>query len=148
MNDRPDLTRDRARRPYIVAKVQEIPVGERLIVMLEGRSIGIFNINGTFYALRNLCPHQQAPLCEGRILGTTLPSSPGQYVLGREGEILRCPWHGWEFDITTGRAIFDPKKCRVRTYPVIVESATPGASDVAVETFSVMVEDANVVVYV
>ena len=51
----------------------------------------------------------------------TLPSKPGEYIWAREGEILRCPWHGWEFDITTGRSIFNPHRMRVRTYEVTVE---------------------------
>jgi nitrite reductase/ring-hydroxylating ferredoxin subunit len=50
-----------------------------------------------------------------------MPSTPGEYVWDREGEILRCPWHGWEFDLTTGRSIFNPHKLRVRTYEVTVE---------------------------
>ena len=112
-----------------VALVDEIPPGERRIVLVEGRSIGVFNVRGTFYAIRNLCPHQQAPLCEGRLLGTTLPSRPGEYVYGREGEILRCPWHGWEFDVTTGRSLYDPGRCRVRAYPVTVDTGDAGRSD-------------------
>ena len=56
--------------------------------------------------------------------GTTLPSAPGQWVWGREGEILACPWHGWEFDIRTGQSYCDPKKFRTRAYPVNVEPGT------------------------
>src|SRR6266516_3122590 len=76
---------------------------------------------GQFYALRNRCPHQGAPLCLGAIKGMALPSKPGEYRWGREGEILCCPWHGWEFDLTSGRAIFNPHRVRVRTYEVPVE---------------------------
>ena len=54
---------------HVVATVDEIPPGERKIVELEGRSLGIFNIDGDFYAVRNICPHQGAPLCEGRLTG-------------------------------------------------------------------------------
>jgi 3-phenylpropionate/trans-cinnamate dioxygenase ferredoxin subunit len=72
-----------------------------------------------------------------------LPSAPGEYLVAREGEILCCPWHGWEFDITTGRAIFDPETTRVRSYPVAVEPA-----DARVETYPTAAEGGMVVVYV
>lgn len=152
-----DRRRDRLLRPHSVATVAEIPVGGRKIVEIEGRSIGVFNVRGDFYALRNLCPHQLAPLCEGRVQGTTLPSRPGEYIWGREGEIVRCPWHGWEFDITTGRSVFNPHGVRVRAYPVTVEPAAPvegegGRTDGLegvdrVESYPVTVEGDLVVVH-
>lgn len=132
---------------YAVALVSEIPPGERKIVEVAGRSIGVFNVSGRFYALRNLCPHQQAPLCQGKVMGTTLPSAPGEYVLGRQGEILRCPWHGWEFDLTTGRSIFNPHRCRVKAYPVTLES-NPTDEDPSVESYPVTVEESSVVVHI
>ena len=55
---------------HVVGRVAEIPPGERKIVELEGRSIGVFNVWGTFYALRNACPHQAGPLCLGTITGS------------------------------------------------------------------------------
>jgi nitrite reductase (NADH) small subunit len=102
-----------------VAKTSDIPPGARKIVEIEGRSIGLFNVHGTFVAVLNVCPHQQAPVCRGRIGGTTLPSPPGEFRWGRDGEILACPWHGWEFDLLTGRALADRR--RLRLYPVTVE---------------------------
>lgn len=126
---------------YVVGRVGEIPPGSRTIVDVAGRSVGVFNVGGTFYALRNACPHQGGPLCLGRIRGTTLPSAPGEYVYGREGEIIRCPWHGWEFDVTTGRTLVDPARLRVRRYDVTVEP--PPA-----ETYPVTVEEGLVVVHV
>jgi len=73
-----------------------------------------------------------------------LPSKPGEYRWGREGEVLRCPWHGWEFDITSGRSIFNPHRVRVRTYEVTVEPD----DDPAVETYPVTVEDGVIVLYI
>lgn len=137
--------------PHAVARVEEIPVGGRKIVSIGNRSIGVFNVAGRFFALRNTCPHQQAPLCEGRVMGTTLPSRPGEYRLGLEGRILRCPWHAWEFDITTGKSVFNPNKCRVRSYVVTVEGEPPRADSEeheSVETFRTAVEGSWVVVYV
>ena len=107
---------------HVVAKVEEIPLGERKIVALNGRSIGVFNVQGTFYALRNRCPHQGGPLCEGQLSGFATAEVPGKYEYTRKGEILRCPWHGWEFDVKTGQSWFDPEKMRVRSYEVRVES--------------------------
>ena len=113
----------RTPRQWPVAKVSEIPPGERKIVEIEGRSIGLFNVHGTFVAVLNVCPHQQAPVCRGRLGGTTLPSPPGEFRWGRDGEILACPWHGWEFDLLTGRPLADRRR-RLRLYPVTVEDDT------------------------
>lgn len=106
-------------KEYTVGSVDEIPVGSSKIVKIGKQEIGIYNVNGEFYAVRNLCPHKGAPLCRGLVSGTTLPSKPNEYLWGREGEILRCPWHGWEFDLQTGISLIDPN-VRARTYPVEV----------------------------
>src|SRR5690348_17428099 len=83
---------------HVVARVDEIPPGGRKIVRLEGREVGVFNLDGEFYALKNSCPHQAARVCLGRVVGTTLPGAVYQFEYGREGRILRCPWHSWEYD--------------------------------------------------
>ena len=129
-----------------VARVSELRPGQRKIVEVEGRSIGVFNVHGRYYALRNVCPHQGAPLCRGAIKGAAAPSAPGEYIWEREGEILRCPWHGWEFDITTGRSIFNPHRTRVRSYEVSV-SRGEAADDPGVETFEMSVEDGIVLLH-
>ena len=104
---------------HVVAREEEIPPGGRKIVRVEGREVGIFNLDGTLYALKNVCAHQGARVCLGKIGGTTLPSEVYEYRYGLEGRILRCPWHEWEYDITTGQAVFDPD-VRVVSYPVEV----------------------------
>jgi nitrite reductase (NADH) small subunit len=108
---------------HLVGTVSEIPPGGRKIVEVEGRSVGVFNVHGTFVAVLNVCPHALAPVCLGRLGGTTLPSPPGEFRWGREGEILACPWHGWEFDLRTGKALADPRR-HLRLYPVSVEDGT------------------------
>jgi len=110
-------------RRWPVAQVEEIPPGARKLVEVDGKSIGIFNVNGKFVAVLNVCPHELAPVCRGRVGGTTLPSPPGTFRWGRDGEILACPWHGWEFDLLTGKALADSRK-RLRSYPVTVEENT------------------------
>ena len=104
---------------HVVARADEIPPGGRKIVRLEGREVGVFNLGGSFYALKSSCPHQGARVCLGKIVGTTLPSDVYEYRYGQEGRILRCPWHEWEYDIATGQSVFDPN-VRVKTYRVEV----------------------------
>jgi nitrite reductase (NADH) small subunit len=115
-------------RRVVVGPVEELPPGERKIVVpFRGRAgIGVFNVNGTFHALRNLCPHKSGPLCVGRVgplVVADAPPTAADAELGvvRDGEIIRCPWHMWEFEIATGRCLVDPR-ARVKTYPVVVES--------------------------
>lgn len=105
---------------HAVAPLAELPPGERRLCTVAGRAIGVFNVHGTLVAVQDVCPHELAPVCRGRVGGTTLPSPPGEWRWGREGEILACPWHGWEFDLLTGECLVDDHK-RLRRYPVVVE---------------------------
>src|SRR5215213_2270691 len=102
---------------YVVARVAELVPGQRKIVTIDHREIGVFNVNGNFYALRNLCPHRGGPLCMGRVRPLVVTTGVYQRDYEREGEILKCPWHQWEFDIKTGQALYD-EKLRVKTYRV------------------------------
>ena len=143
---------------YVVATVDEIAPGERKIVEVAGRSIGVFNVGGEFFALRDRCPHQGGPLCRGVLWGSVTASVPGEYDYSRPGEILRCPWHGWEFDVRTGQSWVDPVRLRVRRYEVTLERATtrpeglqppaPGLvpGPYVAETYATSVERAYVVV--
>jgi nitrite reductase (NADH) small subunit len=72
-----------------------------------------------FYALRDICSHHGAQLSGGVLGGTNVASEVGEYQFGRDGEVLRCPRHGFEFDITTGRSLHDPKRHRVKSYEVV-----------------------------
>lgn len=112
-----------------VARVDEILSGGRKIVEVAGRSIGIFNIGGEFFAIRNQCPHAGGPLCQGVVSGLVKSREPGEYEYVRKGEIVRCPWHQWEFDIKTGQSWFDPVKTRVRSYETRVEPAERQPAD-------------------
>lgn len=109
---------------HVVARVGEIASGQRKILEVLGRRIGVFHSNGEYFA-----------------------SGPGEYRMTRAGEMLRCPWHGWEFDIRTGQSWCDPSKFRVKTYPVSVE---PGANlakgPYVATTFPVTVENDYVLV--
>ncbi len=102
---------------HVVASATDLPPGERKIVEIAGREIGIFNIKGNFHALRNVCPHKGGPLCRGRLRPLVVATGVYQVTHQQESEILKCPWHQWEFDVKTGRALYDDT-LRVRTYPV------------------------------
>ena len=114
---------------YVVAAIDEIPVGGRKIVEVGGVSVGIFNLSGEFFALRNRCPHQGGPLCEGKLWGNLEAAVPGEIVYSRPGEIIACHWHGWEFDIRTGQSWCDPRRLRTRQFPVSVESGASLVDD-------------------
>ncbi|MFC7133235.1 MULTISPECIES: Rieske (2Fe-2S) protein [Salinibaculum] len=138
---------------HVVCPVDELAEGDVRIVEVENRSIGVFNTGGEFYALLNECPHRGAPLCEGSVTGLKTSPEPGEIELERKGEILKCPWHGWEFDITNGKSVVDPEKIRTMTYDVTVESPDSDlfddmAENPEVETYDVTVEDGLVVLHV
>lgn len=106
-----------------VGNVSEIPDREALIVEVNGRSIGVFRVDEQFYAVRNVCPHKQAPLARGTVEGTMLPSKPGELDYGYEDGILKCPWHGWEFDLETGKCLFGVSGRKAKTYSVKVKDS-------------------------
>ncbi len=96
-----------------VASLEEIPEGGCKIVKItrgkSGVELGVFRLSGQFYAYRNICPHAGAPVCEGKIAGTTRPSRVYEYDYTEDIRVVRCPWHGWEFDIRTGRHLVDER---------------------------------------
>ena len=133
----------------VVARAGDVAPGECKLVNVAGREIGVFNVGGQYFALANRCPHEGGPLCQGRIGPLVTSDGPGTYRLDRDGEFLRCPWHGWEFDIRTGQSWCDPKSTRARQFQVTVE---PGETLVkgpyVAETFPVSVEEEYVLVEV
>lgn len=104
---------------HVVCTVDELPPGSSKIVPLGKFGVGVYNIDGTFHAIANYCSHEGAPLCAGLVGGSNeyAPEEAGRLRRVREGRIVRCPWHHWEFDITTGKALAHPRR-RVRTYAV------------------------------
>jgi 3-phenylpropionate/trans-cinnamate dioxygenase ferredoxin subunit len=132
---------------YVVAEASEIPPGARKKVTVGGRPIVVFNLKGEYYALLDRCPHQGASLCAGHQTGFATSTGPGDYAMERAGEIIRCPWHGWEFDIKTGQSWFDPEHTKVRSF----EAGVSLGSELVMgpykaETFEVAVEEEYVVV--
>ncbi len=87
-----------------VAKVSEVPKGSGKVIEAAGKTLAVFNCDGTFYATDNTCKHQGGPLGEGSVSGTT----------------VTCPWHGWDYDVATGVCGLDDA-VTVQTFPVKVE---------------------------
>lgn len=97
-----------------ICAVSELESGMRMLVELEGRDIAIFKIEGDYYAYTNWCVHQAGPVCQGALSGTqtaTFDSETLETELRweEEGKILACPWHGWEYDVTSGDCLSQEK---------------------------------------
>lgn len=84
----------------VVSKVRELISQKSKAIAVGDQSIAVFSLKDTFYAIENLCPHRGAPLVDGEL----------------EGTLVICPWHRWEFDVTTGQSPANPAAC-VKTYP-------------------------------
>lgn len=101
-------------------KASEVAPDAAKIVIIGRLSVGVFKLNDGFHALLNVCPHKGAALCEGPVCGTTKATDSREFVYDRAGELVRCAWHGWEFDIRTGEFLVD-KTVKARSFPVTVE---------------------------
>ncbi|MEU3982812.1 Rieske 2Fe-2S domain-containing protein [Streptomyces sp. NPDC026672] len=137
---------------YVVGPAAELPPGSSTVVYPDRvkSGIGVFNVDGEFYALKNTCPHMGGPLCKGTVRGTSEADvkADGQPEVRwvRTGEIISCPWHHWEFEIKTGRTIFTSRQ-RVRGYPVsVVPADVLERLREGVETVPVSVENATIVI--
>ncbi len=89
--------------PVRVAKVSDVPPGTAKVVVVLGHPVALFNVDGVFHAVSNVCLHRGGPIGEGT----------------REGFVVTCPLHGWEYDLRTGRNLANPA-ARLRTFPVTV----------------------------
>lgn len=87
-----------------VAKRADLEPGTGKVIEVNGRTVALFNVDGTFYAIDNTCLHRGGPLGEGFLSGC----------------VVTCPWHGWEYDVSTGRNQSNPS-VRVACYPVRVD---------------------------
>jgi nitrite reductase/ring-hydroxylating ferredoxin subunit len=104
-----------------VCRVEDLPEGERVIVDTGVKlGIGVYNIHGKYVAVRNVCPHAGAPLCLGMLGGAPVSDTPNERTWAYDGEILKCPWHGWEFKLPEGVTLTDPP-IKVKTFPVVIE---------------------------
>jgi nitrite reductase/ring-hydroxylating ferredoxin subunit len=120
-----------ASEKVVLARASDLAEGERLIVTVQGRSIGVFNVAGRSYAFLNRCPHRGAQLCKGDIVGRLESDRPGEFRLDPDRRFLSCPWHGWEFDLETGESWFDPARTKARPFRVDVETGEIVAEEIA-----------------
>ncbi|MBN8593768.1 MAG: non-heme iron oxygenase ferredoxin subunit [Anaerolineae bacterium] len=90
-----------------IATVDEVPPGERLVVEIGRKWVAVFNINGVYYAIEDVCTHDDGPLAEGELTGTT----------------IECPRHGACFDVSTGKVLSAPAVVDASTYHVRVQGA-------------------------
>jgi nitrite reductase/ring-hydroxylating ferredoxin subunit len=103
----------------------ELQPGEWRTVVVDGASIVVIKTpDGGFRALRDICPHQGVPLSLGKLQPIVVGDDVGVYDLAPDRFMLRCPWHGYEFDVDSGRCLADPEHVRVRTYPVTIEEGS------------------------
>lgn len=105
-----------------IGAVNDFVQGKPKRVEVNGRALVVVREQDEFYALHDTCPHQGASLSKGHVSGTTLYCKPGESIpYGSDGQILVCPWHGYEYNLRTGCSIFDPETIRVRSYLLHVE---------------------------
>ncbi len=100
----------------------EVPRGGFKVVQAGQLELGVFFVGGRYAAYRNACPHAGAPICAGLITGTALPGGVHHFQWGRQGEILRCPWHGWEFDLCDGGRHLAHTGMKLKEYPLQIKS--------------------------
>ena len=106
---------------YRVGRVEDVRRDRCRVVEVEGRRIGVLAVGDAFYAVHDRCPHMGASVCAGTVSGTFVAGPPHQLVYGRHDGVIRCPWHGWEFDLGTGRSLLEPDRVGLKTYEVTVE---------------------------
>jgi nitrite reductase (NADH) small subunit len=86
------------------AKTEDVPVGTIREFQVNGTTVAIANVDGKLYAINNTCLHRGGPLGEGELKGT----------------VVTCPWHGWQYDVTSGKVAMNPA-IGVQTYPIEIK---------------------------
>ena len=113
---------------YEIGPIESFAIDRPRTVEIEGRTLVIVRTPSGFFALGNRCPHQGGPICHGRITGTMLPSAANEYVYGEDGQVVRCPWHGYEFSIRTGESIGGTVRGRIPVFEIEVRDNAVFAS--------------------
>jgi nitrite reductase (NADH) small subunit len=117
-------TSDRARGGSVEVRVGAVDDVRRegcRVLSIDGRQVGVIAVGEEFYAIADRCPHMGASMCAGSLGGTFLPSAPRDLVYGLDDRVIRCPWHGWEFDLESGRSLLEPRRFGLRTYRVTLD---------------------------
>lgn len=132
---------------HVIAEVDSFADREIRAIEVDGKNLCLLRLGKEFFALADRCPHGGAKLSGGRISNTVESDGPGDYRLCRKDEMIKCPWHGWEYDVRTGQSWSDPKSTRTRAF---VAEAVDGEELIKgpyiAETVSVEVDGNYVVV--
>ena len=104
---------------HVVGRAADLPPGTHRVVRAGNRELGLFNIDGDYHAIPNLCPHQRGPLCEGSVSGALDYGPHTEWTLAWiwEDEVVTCPWHSLEFHVPTGQCLALPD-VRLRKFDV------------------------------
>lgn len=103
-----------------VADLSELAANQIKIVDVGGRRLGIVQTPEGVFALGDRCPHQGGPICSGTVGGTMLASDPDEYLWDHEGDVVKCPWHAYEFYIATGESVGNVVAGRIPVYETTV----------------------------
>lgn len=110
---------------HFVCSVEELGKTQKIALVIDNRPVVVIRSEqGNLYALRDVCPHKGPCLSDGMLDKNCQGAVAGEYIFDPDTEVLRCPWHSWEFDIRTGKSLFDPEKVRVKTYSVTLEGGS------------------------
>ena len=102
-----------------VGSAADLDTGEYLLAEVDGIEIAVYDTEDGYFAISNFCVHQGGPLCEGPVTGTLSQNDDGTLCFDEDTQVVRCPWHGWEFDIETGEHLSRPEYSQP-TYDVLV----------------------------
>jgi nitrite reductase/ring-hydroxylating ferredoxin subunit len=104
-----------------IGECGEFEEGVARVVTVNGRQIGVIRWRDEVYALRNICPHEYAPVCKGYAMPMIVGDHDGMVDVDDDRLVIVCPWHGWEFDARSGRAAWGRSNYKLKTYPAKVD---------------------------
>jgi nitrite reductase/ring-hydroxylating ferredoxin subunit len=110
---------DLPQNAHHVGSEPELGTGESILAEVDGIEIAVYHTEDGYFAISNFCVHQGGPLCEGPVTGTLSQDDDGKLCYDEGTRVVRCPWHGWEFDIETGEHLSRPEYSQP-TYDVLV----------------------------
>ncbi|RXK47979.1 Rieske (2Fe-2S) protein [Halorientalis pallida] len=110
---------DLPQNAHHVGSEAELESGESILAEVDGIEIAVYHTEDGYFAISNFCVHQGGPLCEGPVTGTLSQDDDGKLCYDEGTQVVRCPWHGWEFDVETGEHLSRPEYSQP-TYDVLV----------------------------
>lgn len=121
--DKPGKSNARVRARRAVCSLEQLAPGSKIRIEIGSRAVLVCRTEeGAVFAVSDDCPHQGASLAAGSLAGTTVSTAPETYEYGRRGEVIRCPWHQYEFDVTSGESLFGERRNRLKCYEISVEN--------------------------